>query len=909
MAFIRSGGFRILLAAVAVLSFAIGAAGVGFYINFLRDLPDLHRIEDFRPALSSLVLDSRGVPIGEFYTERRSLAPLESIPEHTRLAFVAAEDSKFFEHAGIDYVAILRAAWVDLRAGRIEQGASTITMQLVKQMLLSPEKKFRRKFREMILARKIEANFSKDEILYLYLNQIYFGHGAWGIGQAARSYFGKEVGELSISESALLAGLPQRPSEYSPFRDPEAAEKRRRHVLKRLRGDEYIDEAQYAEALEDVPDLVGDIREEDYEAAGYFTEEVRRYLFELLGGKQVLEGGLVIETTLRLDLQKRAVESVRAGLRAHDRRQGYRGPLRRVTEENIAAEIELLAETNELVQLEPDEESLPPEEPSEEPLVAEADPLEPLEEALPPEEPPEEPLVAEADPLEPLEEALPPEVPLDRPLLGVVTSVDAKAKTAQVSFAPEVEGRVYLADVDWARQPNPKRRPTPVKKIGKILKTGDVTRFVRLGPGESKAPEEEKSPDAELGAGEGEEEEAPREEARLDLFQEPAVQGSLLAFEVGSGDVLALVGGKDYQASEFNRSTQAQRQPGSAFKPLIYGAALSRSYTPVSTIYDRPVVIKDEASGFVWRPRNYGRHFYGPMPLRRALAKSVNNATVHLFRDVGVDYVINYARRLGIRSPLSRDLTLALGSSGVTLLELTSAYAVFPNGGRRLVPRFIARVTDRNGDVLLTDVQLGIPPTPMTSPLTDDDEAEIETEMQAEIEAELPPYPDSEIPPTDRLISEQEAYLMCDLLKAVVQEGTGRGARKLGGYLGGKTGTTNDQADAWFMGFSPDVVTGVWVGYDQVQVLGWGETGAKAALPIWRDFMGAALAGYPVRDFEEPEGIEVVAIDRDTGLLADATTENAYFQPFLADTAPTETSSSIHSISDTRRALRDDAFQ
>jgi len=870
MAFIRSGGFRILLAAVAVLSIAAGAAGVGFYVSFLKDLPDLHRIEDFRPALSSLVLDSRGVPIGEFYTERRSLAPLESIPERTRMAFVAAEDSNFFEHAGIDYVAILRAAWVDLRAGRIEQGASTITMQLVKQMLLSPEKKFRRKFREMILARQIEATFSKDEILYLYLNQIYFGHGAWGIGQAARSYFGKEVSELSVSESALLAGLPQRPSEYSPFRDPEAAEKRRRHVLKRLREDEYIDEAEYAEAVESPPALVGDFREEDYEASGYFTEEVRRYLFDLLGGKRVLEGGLVIETTLQVDLQKKAVESVRAGLQAHDRRQGYRGPLRRVAEENIAAEIELLAEVNQLT---PEEEDLPPEGTSEEPL------------------------------LEPGEDVLPPEVPSDRPLLGVVTSVDAKTNTAQISFAPQVEGRVYLADVDWARQPDPKRHPTPVKRIEKIFKTGDVARFVRLGPGESKAPEEEKSPDAELGAGEGEAEEAPREGARLDLLQEPVVQGSLLAFEVGSGNVLALVGGKDYQVSEFNRSTQAQRQPGSAFKPFIYGAALSRGYTPVSTIYDRPVVIKDEASGFVWRPRNYGRHFYGPLPLRKALAKSVNNATVHLFRDVGVDYVIDYARRLGIQSPLSRDLTLALGSSGVTLLELTSAYAVFPNGGRRLVPRFITRVTDRTGEVLITDVPLGNPPVPAPRPLAD----------EAETEAE--PYPDTEILPdpeilhTDRLISEQEAYLMCDLLKAVVQEGTGRGARNLGGYLGGKTGTTNDQADAWFMGFSPDVVTGVWVGYDQVQVLGWGETGAKTALPIWRDFMGAALAGYPVRDFEEPESIEVVAIDRDTGLLADATTENAYFQPFLADTAPTETSSSSLSISDTRRALRDDAFQ
>ena len=283
MAFIRSGGFRILLAAVVVLSFISGAAAVGFYLGFLKDLPDLHSVEDFRPALSSVVLDSEGTPVGEFYTERRRLTPLEKIPEHSRLAFVAAEDSKFFEHGGIDYAAIIRAAWVDLRARRIEQGASTITMQLVKQMLLGPEKKFRRKFREMILARKIEATFSKNEILYLYLNQIYFGHGAWGIGQAARSYFGKDVSELSISESALLAGLPQRPSEYSPFRDAESAERRRRYVLTRMRAEGFISQAEYDEAVETPPVLEGDFHREDYEAAGYFTEEVRRYLFEVLG--------------------------------------------------------------------------------------------------------------------------------------------------------------------------------------------------------------------------------------------------------------------------------------------------------------------------------------------------------------------------------------------------------------------------------------------------------------------------------------------------------------------------------------------------------------------------------------------------------------------------------------------------
>jgi penicillin-binding protein 1A len=285
--------------------------------------------------------------------------------------------------------------------------------------------------------------------------------------------------------------------------------------------------------------------------------------------------------------------------------------------------------------------------------------------------------------------------------------------------------------------------------------------------------------------------------------------------------------------------------------------------------------------------------------MRRALAKSVNNATVHLFRDVGVDYVIDYARRLGIQAPLSRDLTLALGSSDVSLLELTSAYAVFPNRGKRVIPRFIRKVTDRDGQVLLEDVALGNPPPPVLKPLLEPDAKEEDLDI----------YPDGEILPTDRIVSEAEAFLMCDLLKAVVNEGTGRGVKRLRGYLGGKTGTTNDQADAWFMGFSPDVTTGVWVGYDSVKLLGWGETGAKAALPIWRDYMQAALASRAVRDFDAPEEIVYERIDPETGLLADATTKNAYFQPFLENTAPTEFSSKRSTVSDTRRSLRDDAFQ
>jgi penicillin-binding protein 1A len=913
MAFIRPGGFRILLVVGFVLLLAAGVGGSWFYLTFLRDLPALKSIEDFQPPLASRVLDRDGRPIGEFYNQRRYIAPLSSIPEHTRMAFVAAEDTNFFSHAGIDYRAIARAAWVDVRAGEIKEGASTITMQLVKQLLLSPERKFRRKIREMILARQIEQRFTKNEILYLYLNEIYFGHGAWGIAEAARSYFDKSVGDLTVSESALLAGLPQRPSEYSPFADPQAAERRRRSVIGRMLGMGALDQAGYETALEDLPVLASPERNPDYEIAGYFAEEVRRHLFGRLGGDTVLNGGLVIETTLDLELQRAAAKSIERGLAEHDRRYGYRGPVRRVEPGAIDAELVALQEENADVLPAAEEDAALADAAASEDGddstaagdVAERKDEERKDEERKQKEREDEEAAdtAEAEIVEAVR------LPVGERLLGVVTEVSRNTQTAQVAFAPDVTAEVFLEDVDWARVPHPKQPPRPVKKIRHIFKRGDVSWFTVVADGASKAPYPDET-EVEDG-----EEPAPQPQ-RVELFQEPLVEGALLSFEVSTGNVLAMVGGREFANSEFNRATQARRQPGSAFKPFIYAAALERDYTPVSTIYDRPVVIEDQDSGFVWRPKNYGRHFYGPMTMRKALAKSVNNATVHLFRDLGVDYVIDYAQRLGIRSPLSRDLTLALGSSDVSLLELTAAYSIFPNRGRRVLPRFITRVTDRNGTVLLENVLLGAPTKPDASPVTaaagppaSAEDGTPELIAKAASAAEHAEVIENEAEDSDQVISEAEAFLMCDLLSAVVQEGTGRGVKRLNAYLGGKTGTTNDQADAWFLGFSPDVATGVWVGYDSVKRLGWGETGAKTALPIWRTYMGAALAERAVRDFDAPPGIVFERIDRESGLLADATSKDAYFQPFLEDTAPTEYASKRMSATDTRRALREDAFQ
>jgi penicillin-binding protein 1A len=883
----RSRLLRWLAWAGGLLGLGALAAGIGFYLAFVRDLPDIRSVEDYRPPLASVVYDRNGERIGEFFNERRLLVTLDEIPQHVVRAFVAAEDSTFFEHAGIDYQSILRAAWKNLLAGgEIRQGGSTITQQMVKGLLLNPERTIRRKIREMILARNIEQRLTKQEILYLYLNQIYFGHGAYGLAEASRSYFGKTPAELSISEAAQLAGLPKAPSRYSPRRNPEQAEKRRRYVLDRMLAEGYIDDETYETARVERPEPSDQPWELAYADAAYFTEEVRRYLFDALGGQTVLEGGLRIETSVDLPRQAMAVRAVRKGLEELDRRQGYRGPVRKVAADEIVPELPILAVENGLADPAPEtaEEDAPSEAedaPTAAPEVTEVADDDP----------------GEAEPVSPAE-TLRARFDEDGPLLGVITDVDRKANTARVAFGPDHEAAVHLEDVSWAREPNPQRLPNPVERIGSVLHAGDVARFALADSDE---------PDLAM--------------PRVTLYQRPLVQGGLLSVDLETQDVVALVGGYDYEDSQFNRVTQARRQPGSAFKPIIYGAALSlgdedaqRRFTPASIVYDRPKVYTDRESGFIWKPKNYGREFYGPITLRKALAKSINTAAVHLCDEVGVGEVIAYARRLGIESPLEPSLGLALGTSGVSLLELTRSYAVFPAGGRRVVPRYIHRVTDRDGKVLIEDVALGetfVPEVPLEADAENPEGGEAIGDSIA-ARAPSPPVPDPAPleggEDEDQLIPPEDAYLMTDMLRAVVLEGTGRRVARLGRPIGGKTGTTNDQADAWFMGFSPGITTGVWVGHDEIRFLGAGETGSRAAAPIWLDYMSAALEGQPKRDFRPPQSIVFARIDRETGLLASRGSKQTLFQAFIAGTEPTETADRRLNTSEALRNLREDAL-
>jgi len=826
--------FRVLLGLAALLALAAAGALAYVYQEVSRDLPDLEKLADYRPALTSTVFDRKGRPIGEFYDERRLLVPVGKIPKLVVLAFVAGEDDTFFEHTGLDYLSIARAAWVNLRAGgKVKQGGSTITQQVAKSLLLSSERSVLRKLKDMLLARRIEQHFTKDEILYLYLNQIYLGHGAYGVGQAARSYFGKEVADLTPAEAALIAGMPKAPSDYSPYNNPEAAENRRLYVLQRMLEEGYLDRAAYDTAVANPPRLAPPPDRDDYAVAGYFAEEVRRILYERLGSETTLRGGLTVETTLDVDLQHSAVKALRTGLEAYDRRHGgFRGPVRKVGRDAIDAELIELARENQLTPAEIAPDGL--------------------------------------------------HLSQTRAYTGVVTAVDAPGGAATVALAPRAFAVVHTADVAWAlgrkveAEEEEGAAAADPQAIARVLHVGDVLRFAvkPLGAAGGAADGARSAPDSAgtaLGAA-GNAADGARSAPGLILTQEPRVEGALVSRDVESGEVLALVGGYDFARSEFDRATQARRQPGSAFKPFVYGAALAHGFNPMSMLIDTPIVMVDPGTGQLWKPENYTKKFLGAITAREALARSINSATIHLFIEVGAKHVIDYAQRLGIRSPLGAHLSLALGSTEVSLLELTDAYSTIADAGRRVPPVFITRVRDRNGKVLLENVVLG----------------DISAGAVAAKSGRKPLPSVSSAGEADQAIPPEQAFLMTTMLRAVIDEpyGTAHKAAALGRPLAGKTGTTDDQKDAWFVGFSPELATGVWVGYDEKEVLGDKETGGRAALPIWIDFMSTALVDVPIRDFSVPDQIVFERVSKHSGARAEAGDPSSFFQAFAVGAGP-----------------------
>jgi len=697
---------RFVYGLFVLLSALVGALG-GLLLVYSTDLPQVGELENYRPISTTEIYDIQGRIIGSFSLQRRVVASYDDFPKVLRDALISTEDKDFYRHWGINVWRIAGAAYRDIESGGRVQGASTLTMQLARNLFLSPDRSFHRKIQEALLAIQIERRFTKEQIFTLYANQIYLGHGVYGFEAASEFYFSKPARQLTLEEAALIAGLPKSPANYSPINHPDHALHRRNLVINSMLEDGKLTAFQ-ASSARNAP--LGLKLEHDLSSlAPYFVEEVRRYLESKYGTDQVHEGGLRVYTTLDINLQWAANQAVLDGLAVYERRHGWQGH-----PENVLLEGQTLASYKH-----PDWEGQ----------------LDPGSYAH-----------------------------------ALVTEVSASTATLKIA---SYTATLSAADIAWARQP-----------MARMLAPGDMiyVKLLALGPGAK---------------------------ARVSLEQDSGAQGALLAIDNASGDVRAMVGGRDFNLSKFNRATQALRQVGSSFKPYVYTAAIDQGARPDDTILDAPVTFRT-ASG-PYSPHNFDEKYEGTITLRRALAQSRNIPALKLADKTGIRTVEDYARRFGISSPLPPYLPVAIGAAEVSLFEQTSAYSVFPDDGVRLVPRLIIKVTDYDGRALEED------------------------------------YPE-----VKDVISSRTARLMTSMLEGVVQHGTAVAATKLKIPLAGKTGTTNDFTDAWFVGFSPSMTAGVWVGYDEKKSLGAKETGARTALPIWMQFMTTALAGKDPGQFQPP---------------------------------------------------------
>ena len=814
----QRSGLKLFLLSAAGVSTVLLLAFLAYFFYLLGALPKVDRLADYRPPILSQVYGADGNLVGEFYLERRTVVPVDKIPRRLIQAFVAAEDSNFYQHKGIDYTGIARAAFKNLMVLRKKEGASTITQQVAKSMLLTPEKKFSRKLKEAILAKRMEERLSKDDILYIYLNQIYLGAGAYGVQLAAETYFGKEVDQLNLAEMAILAGLPKAPNAYSPIKHMDRAKARQLYVLERMVKEGYITqaEADHAKATEIV---IKPLKKVNAQQSAYFLEEVRKQLEEKYGEERLYKDGLKIYTTMNAEMQKGAYDAVVSGLKALDKRQGFRGAASYLAQEEVEPFCDKVEEGIDDLALKQGEN-----------------------------------------------------------YQGVVIGVDPSKRELTVRVGDR-SGTVPHKYMNWAG------KLELINSYGKP----EQKRAIALG---AVLELQVKEPDVN------------RAGAVFALDQVPEAQAALIAIDPMTGGVRAMVGGYDFKKSQFNRAMQARRNPGSAFKPIIYAAALDKGMTTASIIDDSQV---EYASGGEksWKPKNYDNKYRGPVTMREALTDSINVVSVKILEQIGVYSAIEYAKKLGIESELANNLTLALGSSSVTPMELTSAYAVFASGGYRTTPYFITKVVDREGNVLEEVPEpKPIPVFKAVSSATAPEPAAEEGGEAAEgtgADAEAAEPESAEEPKKVQtieqsvlrgvgavpVISPETSYIMTNLMQSVVTSGTGGRARALGRPVAGKTGTTNDMKDAWFVGYVPQLVAGVWVGYDQERSLGASGSGGQAAAPIWTEFMQRALSGVPVKSFRAPSNVTFALIDPRSGHLAREGAPGAVQECFISGSEPT----------------------
>ncbi len=773
------------LLGVGLLFALLAIAGtLWVFWEYGRDLPDYQQLANYEPPVMTRVHAGDGRILEEYAIQRRVFVPAEAIPRRVVDAFVAAEDKNFFRHPGIDPLGILRAAVTNLRnagTGRRLVGASTITQQVAQNFLLAKDLSYTRKIKEAILAFRIERAYSKEQILELYLNEIYLGRGAYGIAAAAINYFGRSLDELTVAEVAYLAALPKAPANYDPVRRPAAAKARRNYVLGRMVEDGFIVESEAQRARNTEIEVSPRNPAERVDGGAYFAEEVRRELVERYGEGALYEGGLSVRTTLQPRLQNIANAALTDGLIAYDRRHGWRGPVTKLEDfEGWASQLGAIEKPTRYGDWR----------------------------------------------------------------LALVLAVEPER--AEIGFPDSSVGEIPLAELTWARPWRSGQRLGPeVEQAGDVLAAGDVVLVEPAQPHDGGDP---------------------YPEGTYALRQIPEIQGAIVALDPHTGRVLAMSGGFDFSMSEFNRATQAWRQPGSAFKPFVYMAALDAGFTPSTLILDAPFVI-DQGPGLgKWKPANYSRSFYGPSPMRLGIEKSRNLMTVRLAQTVGMTNVADYAERFGVVDDLPEQLSMALGAGETTLLRLTTAYAMIVNGGRRITPTLIDRIQNRRGQAVFRhDTR----PCPDCQP--------------GPWAGQSPPVlPDNR----EQVVDPRTAYQMASMLQGVVARGTGRRISTIGKPLAGKTGTTNKGLDSWFVGFSPDLAVGVFAGFDNPRTLGNRETGSSVAAPIFKQFMAEALADRPSIPFRIPEGIRLVRVNVETGLVAQAGESNIILEAFKPGSVP-----------------------
>ncbi|NOX43914.1 MAG: penicillin-binding protein 1A [Gammaproteobacteria bacterium] len=822
------------IALISVIGFIATAATLAYIVP---GLPSVEALKDVQLQVPLRVFSKDGKLIAEFGEKKRAPIKIDDAPKKLIEAILAAEDSRFYVHPGVDYQGLLRAVFQLIRTGEKAQGGSTITMQVARNFFLSREKTYFRKLSEILLALKIERELSKNNILELYLNKMYMGKRAYGVNAAAQVYYGKKIDELTVPQLAMLAGLYKAPSAYNPIINPERAVLRRNYVLGRMHKLGYIDDSQYELAINE--GYTAELHSLAVEVKAPYVAEMARAEAIRLYGTDAYTTGYRLFTTIDSEMQIAANNALHKALLAYDLRHGYRGPEAHVSLPDDATVSADATISDDAATIEGEEDK--------------------------------EKIKVWREALEGLNAG-------GSLYLALVIAAEERNITVYEKTSRQIIP-IYWEGLKWARPYiNENRTGVAPSVASDIVKVGDIVLIQKM---QKKASAENSSPQA------------------WRLSQIPSVEGALVSINPQNGAINAVVGGFEYNRSKFNRVTQAERQPGSNFKPFIYSGALEHGYTPATLINDAPVVFDDPGLEDEWRPENYSGKFFGPTRLRQGLIKSRNLISIRLLRAIGIRTALKHVSKFGFNTQhLPRDLSLALGSGSITPIELATGYAVFANGGYRVKPYLVERIETKEGEILMEA-------TPATvcreceATLLKATNKKIIYDLNKEFIAykdELAgpiPFPVPDII-ADRAITPQNNYLMTSMMQDVIRSGTARRARQLGrGDIAGKTGTTNDQRDAWFSGFNPNIVATTWIGFDKPKPLGNKETGSAAALPMWIDFMRDALINYPEKNFEQPEGLVTVRIDPDSGLLASANNRNAIFETFREGNAPNRRSDSV----------------